>query len=139
VANVKLAAPMPSGDGPRRPNRNYARGADFERKVLADLALNGYRVLRAAGSHGKADVIALKMGEVVLVQCKLTGPGGVRPAEWNALHELAEAVGATALIASRPVRGRIEYLRVLGPKRPHMRRPPVAKWTPDRIIEGDTW
>jgi Holliday junction resolvase len=117
-------------------NRNYARGADFERRTMTDLVENGYRVIRAAGSHGKADIVALKPGQVILVQCKLTGPGGVGPAEWNELFDLAQYAGAVALVAHRPRRGHIEYLRIFGRKLPGVRLPPVALWVPDLLIAG---
>lgn len=98
---------------------------------MANLERDGYHAVRTAGSHGKADVIALKPGQVLLVQCKLSGPGGVSPAEWNALYELAIALGAVALVAHRPTRGRIEYLRITGRKDRPVRRPPVVVWLAD--------
>jgi Holliday junction resolvase len=118
-----------------RNRTNYRRGAAFEREVAARLAEDGYRVLRAAGSHGKADLVALKPRQVVLVQCKLTGPGGVGPAEWNALWELASYVDALAVIAHKPLRGHIAYLRLIGPKQRPTRRPPAQPWMPDQLIE----
>jgi Holliday junction resolvase len=140
MADLKVV-PMP-GDGPRSSGSRYARGAAFERKVAADLQTNGYVVVRAAGSHGKADVIGLKPGEVVLVQCKLGGPRVVRPPEWNDLFDMSILAGAIAVIASRPRRGHIEYARVLGKRiaRPGVRLSlPAESWTPDRIIRGDEW
>lgn len=134
-----MVATPAAGEPPRRRNLNYARGASFERLVGAKLAADGYRVLRAAGSHGKADVIALKRGQVVLVQCKLTGPTGVSPAEWNELYELATEVGAIALVAHRPARGRVEYLRITGPKTAltrATRKTPCVPWTPDQLKES---
>lgn len=44
--------------GPTMPNRNYKRGADFERRVRDHLRSMGYYAERTAGSHGKADVVA---------------------------------------------------------------------------------
>lgn len=110
---------------------NYSRGAAFERKVAALLAGDGYWVVRAAGSHGKADLIALKPDQVVLVNCKLSGPGGVPPAEWNALWELAATIGALAVVAHRPARGTVSYLRLVGPKRARTRVAPARPWSPD--------
>jgi hypothetical protein len=58
----------------RSKNRtNGARGASFERKVADLLESDGYLVIRAAGSHGAADLVALKLGQVLFVQCKLNG------------------------------------------------------------------
>lgn len=122
---------------PRHPNAgNYTRGARFERKVAEALTADGYRVMRAAGSHGKADLIALKIGQVLLVQCKLSGCGAVRPAEWNELWQLAEEVGAVAVIAHKPLRGRIAYMRLTGPKVRPGSRAPAVEWTPDEVING---
>lgn len=121
---------------PAAVRNHYRQGADFERVVMAALHRDGYRTIRAAGSHGKADIVALKPAQVVLVQCKLSGPSAVRPPEWNELWELATYVGALAVIASRPAPGRIGYHRLTGRKDQPSRIPPVSVWTPDRLIEG---
>ena len=54
---------------------NYSRGAKFEYRVRAWYERKGYTVIRAAGSHGAADLIAwyAKYGsvpDVVVIQCK---------------------------------------------------------------------
>lgn len=41
-------------------NRNYRRSADRERAVKKMLEADGWYAIRAAGSHGKADVIAIR-------------------------------------------------------------------------------
>lgn len=129
---------VPAAIAPRHRNAtNYRRGATFERQVAAALEVDGYRVIRAAGSHGKADLVALKPSQVVLVQCKLSGPGGVRPAEWNELFDLATGVNAVPIVAHRPKRGLIEYLRMTGPKDRPGRRAPAVIWTPDEINGGN--
>lgn len=52
-------------------NKNYVAGRNFEyqrRKVWEKL---GYTVLRTAGSHGFADLIAVRPGNgVTFIQCK---------------------------------------------------------------------
>lgn len=70
---------------------NYASGANFERRVKADLEERGHKlVVRAAGSHGPVDLIVprfmvtagmITMGKVVdapewpyLIQCKTRKP-----------------------------------------------------------------
>ena len=63
---------MPSG---------YRNGADLERAVKHHLEDNGYLlVIKSGGSKGKVDVIGLKRGETVIVQCKRSGTA-VRPAD----------------------------------------------------------
>lgn len=42
------------------PNINYRRGRAKEYKIFHDLEKEGYLVFRSAGSHGVADVIAMK-------------------------------------------------------------------------------
>lgn len=51
----------------------YRLGADLERAAKAALEADGYYVIKSAGSKGIADLIALKIGEVLVVQCKLDG------------------------------------------------------------------
>ena len=41
-------------------NNNYKRGAAFERRVMAMCEKAGYTTFRTAGSHGIADIIAIK-------------------------------------------------------------------------------
>lgn len=112
----------------------YARGSDFERTVAAALTADGYLVVRAAGSHGNADLVALKPGQILLVQCKLAGPPAVGPADWNGLWDDAVNVGAIPLIAWRPKRGVIGYQEMYGPKSGVRGvRPPCRTWTPDEV------
>ncbi len=114
----------------------YRRGADFERRVAEHLTTDGYLVLRAAGSHGHADLVALKAGQVLLVQCKLGGPGAVPPAEWNGLYMAAMTVGALPLVASRPARGHLAY-DLMTAEKTGVRgvRPPCETWAPDVLVE----
>lgn len=112
----------------------YRRGSDFERKVAEHLTTNGYLVVRAAGSHGHADLVALKPGQVLLVQCKLTGASAVRPGEWNGFYAAAVGVGAVPLIAWRPARGQIGFLRMTATKTGVQGvRPPCVPWVADEI------
>lgn len=55
------------------PNYNYRRGTAFEYKRRKVWEADGYVVLRTAGSHGFADLIATRPDQVVtFIQCKLT-------------------------------------------------------------------
>jgi hypothetical protein len=51
------------------PNKNYRRGVAIERKVKDYLEILGYTVIRAAGSHGSWDIIAVKEGTTEPVRC----------------------------------------------------------------------
>lgn len=59
------------------PNANYQRGRRLEWEVKRDLEAEGFLVMRASGSHGLFDLIAIKEHEdltvdVRLIQCKVT-------------------------------------------------------------------
>ena len=83
-------------------NNNYTRGAAFERTVKAYLEFLGYYAVRAAGSHGLTDVIALKHDgidrehHVLFIQCK-TGKAKMTKAERLAFDELGKEFVATVL------------------------------------------
>lgn len=97
---------------------HYAAGTRFEHKTRDNLTDNGYEVIRAAGSKGssKVDLVAVKPGQWLFIQCKATGALG--PSEWDRILEVAGWVGAVPLLAANGPRGRgITYIRLLGPKR----------------------
>lgn len=54
-------------------NSNYQRGANFERKVKKWYESQGCFVIRSAGSHSPVDLVVLRYGQTVLVQCKTDG------------------------------------------------------------------
>lgn len=85
----------------------YRRGTDFERKVKAMLTEDGYLVVKAGGSKGVADLVAIKPGQVLLISCKLGGPSAVPRLEWNAFLKAGDDSGALAVVASRPARGKV--------------------------------
>lgn len=79
-------------------NRSYRSGYRFERRVRAVLEREGYVVIRAAGSKGPADLVALRRGHPpVLVQCKRGGRIGKD--ERRALSETTERAGGVAVLA----------------------------------------
>lgn len=53
-------------------NRNYIRGVALERLIKKELEADGWSCIRASGSHGFADVVAVKNGHVKFIQCKVT-------------------------------------------------------------------
>lgn len=118
---------MPSG---------YRNGADLERAVKHHLEDNGYQlVIKSGGSKGKVDVIALKPGETLLIQCKLTGT--MSPADRVALRHLALGLGAVPLLARWAKEGNaartIGYTELIS-MGPAGNRP----WTPDRALADAT-
>jgi len=78
----------------------YRRGVYFERRVRLDMEGRGWWVIRAAGSHGPADLVALKVGEPpLLIQVKADALPHKK--EGIALAALAASVGAEGLLAKR--------------------------------------
>jgi Holliday junction resolvase len=97
------------------PHTHYRRGADLERGVAARLVDSGWWVIRAAGSKGPVDLLALKAGRPPrLIQCK-TDRRTMRPQEWALLWQLGQHIGGNCYIADRsgPARAPRLYL-VLG-------------------------
>ena len=50
-------------------NRNYSRGRAYEYKAKKELEAEGYQVIRAAGSHGPWDLIAVPRDVSKPVRC----------------------------------------------------------------------
>ena len=68
---------------------NYQRGRHFEYRVRQHFIKEGYIVLRSAGSHTFSDLLAMKGGEILLIQCKTDGylPAPQREALLDAARE----------------------------------------------------
>jgi len=108
----------------------YQVGKRFEDKTRNHLRSEGYDVTRAAGSKTKLDLIAMKPGQLLFVQCKRDGAIG--PAEWGRLVELAGWVGAIPVLAVNGPRGYgVDYWRLLGRK---VRGKPMAAQPAERFL-----
>ena len=81
------------------PNKKYVSGRAFEYLVRDFFIRRNYHVIRSAGSHGIGDIICLKKGTVLMIQCKLKGQ--ISAEEKEALFKIANAVGAEPIIASK--------------------------------------
>lgn len=102
----------------------YRFGRAFEYRVRDALRELGYFVLRSPQSKSPLDLVAIRRGAVIFVQCKRNGDLGVDG--WNDLFNLAASVGAVPLLAETgTTRGHILYWRLLerkdGRKRPQPR------------------
>jgi len=85
---------------------NRQRGDYFERQVKLTLEAHGWLVYRSAGSHGAADLVAMRHGNTVtLVQCKISGR--IDPGERTALLDEADPSGGRAVVAMRPRGARV--------------------------------
>lgn len=113
---------------------HYGTGRAFEWKTRDDLTANGYDVIRAAGSKGssKVDLIALKPGQLLFVQCKRSGT--LPPDEWDRLVEVAAWVTAIPLLAANGPNGRgVVYTRLLAAKRRGCRNQPCEPFVLDQL------
>ena|SRR5215471_15931051 len=84
-----------------------SRGHTRERLVRKLLEQSGWVVIRAAGSLGPIDLVALRIGyRSMLIEVKSTSGGPYErfgPSERAALLELAARAGADAVLAYWPV------------------------------------
>jgi hypothetical protein len=123
---------------PRPPLRSSsaAIGRAFEHRVRDALVAQGWWCIRAAGSKGEADLVALqrqwttpRWPDALLVSVKR---GGVVPVdEWCALWDLAEATGALPIVAFMARGGGIEWRRIVGLKDGKRgKRQPWTDWAP---------
>jgi Holliday junction resolvase len=114
---------------------HYAKGTRFEHKVRNDLIENGYLVMRAAGSKGgtKADLVAFKPGQQLLIQCKTDGR--ITSGEWDTLVTVAGWVGAVPILAVNGERGRgVSYIRLLTFKQRTRQRTDSVPFLLDEVI-----
>ena len=90
------------------------RGIDRDRKVRDMLAGQDWFAVCARGSHGAADVIAIRAGSIPrVIQVKSTAQGPYErfgPAERAELSFAARLGGADALIAWWPPRGQLRWI-----------------------------
>ena len=77
----------------------YSRGRAFERKTRKYLQGYGYIAMPSPRSMGAADLLAVKKGEILLVQCKLYGM--LRKNERIALEEMAKQAGGIPILATQ--------------------------------------
>lgn len=113
----------------------YEVGKRFEDKTRNNLIDEcGYEVIRSAASKKKIDLVAIKPGQLLFIQCKRHGVCG--PAEWDRLVELAGWVGAVPILAVNGPLGRgVDFWRLEGPKRRGLPWPkqPVHRFLTDEV------
>lgn len=111
------------------PNRAYEAGDRFEKRVAAQLEVDGYEVWQSRGSKGPADLVALKKGQSLLVQVK-AGVTILSHDEWNGLYELARSVGAEPIIADRAGQA-IRFRKIVDCHVERSHAWAVVPWSPD--------
>jgi len=100
------------------PNKKYQKGYRFENRVKKFYEGLGYFVVRSAGSHSPADLIAIKTKHnkgiypfVLLIQCKTDGK--ISPAERQKLVEIAKQTCTIPVIAYKPSPKKLDFKWVL--------------------------
>lgn len=84
----------------------YRQGRDFEYVVRDHFLELGWVVVRSAGSKTKADLVAMRGGLTLLIQCKRrTWPGPLERLEFAKICELAGHPGVLA----RSVDGHVQF------------------------------
>jgi Holliday junction resolvase len=78
----------------------YRRGRSFEYTVRNYLVSKGWFVLRSPQSKSPIDLIALRTGAILLIQCKL-GASTLLLAEKRAIVDLANSTGGRPILAHR--------------------------------------
>jgi len=100
----------------------YAVGRRFEWRIRDHFKEAGYFVLRSPRSAGPVDLIAIRKGQILFIQCKL---GGVlSKSERKALADLAESVGAIPILAWRG----------MGPRYPIQLEDPLGRRKAEAIV-----
>lgn len=113
----------------------YRIGRAFEYRTRDDLRKRGYWVLRSPASRSALDLIAIKPGTVLMVQCKRSG--ALPPGEWNAIYDLAMSVGAVPLMTEMHHSGRgISYWLMTGRKDGSKKRQPMEPWNESHEAPG---
>jgi Holliday junction resolvase len=103
----------------------YASGARFERKVADYLRAEfGFFVVRSPKSGSPVDLLAVRKGQVLFVQCKTDGR--LDPIEWNEFYDLCIEIGAVPLMASN-ARGKIVFHQLLDRKDGTQRAQPFQR------------
>lgn len=87
-------------------SKSYVKGRRFEHYVKDKLEAKGWVVTRSAGSKGPFDLLAVKNGRILLIQCKWR-----KSRIGKDLVDVALKAGGLPVLATR-VRGRIVFLNV---------------------------
>lgn len=112
----------------KAPKTKYRRGRQFEYSVRDKLKELGYFVLRSPASRSPIDLVAIRPGRVLFIQCKIGG--ALPPDEWNALTELSRSVEALPVLAMRSQMRGVAYMLITGLKDGSKRAQPMRAFEP---------
>lgn len=108
----------------------YRLGRALEYRCRDRLKALGYFALRSPASRSPIDILAIRPGLVLFVQCKR---GGTLPvSEWNALMDAAESCGALPVMCEQPSgRGSMRWWLLNERKDGSKRRQPLSPFDPE--------
>ena len=110
----------------------YRLGRAFEYRARDFLRNCGYFVLRSPRSGSPVDLVAVKKGTNLFIQCKLDG--NLRVKDWNALFDLSESVGSIPVLAeSATGRDGLTFWRLTARKNGSRERQPKAIYLPNLL------
>ena len=103
----------------------YRLGRDFERAVRGRLERRDYFVMRAHGSKGKVDLLAVhKTNPTLFIQAKRRGQ--ISSTEWNEVFELGVRYGAWPVVVTKLSERTVGFFRLDAARIP---RKPGRPWT----------
>jgi len=106
----------------------YRLGRALEYRVRDHLRKFGYFVMRSPASKSPVDLMAVRPGLVLMIQCKRGG--SLPPKQWNALYDLALSCGSLPIMAEMPYPRRMDYWLLTGRKDGSKRRQPMVPFNP---------
>lgn len=110
----------------------YRRGVYREKRTADHLRDEGYVVVESRGSHGVADLVALKWGQCLLVQVKTKAQ--LTHEAWNGLYDAARETDSVALVADWPKRGTLRLRRITGLHEARSQRWPCEPFLTDEAV-----
>lgn len=110
----------------------YRRGLYREERTAERLEADGYFVMRAPGSRGQPDLVAIKPGQVLAIQVK-AGTARLDGGWWNALYDVALKAGAIPLVADWPQRGVLRLRRITARHDHRSQHWPCVPFTTDEL------
>lgn len=92
-------------------NKNYRKGYSFEKRVQKYFEENGYYVIRAAGSHGAADLVVIRPYRIpIFVQCKYNR--NITSDEKMKLRKICDNLNVKGVIAFGKAREPVRFIDV---------------------------
>jgi Holliday junction resolvase len=88
-------------------SKSYVKGRRFEHYVKDKLEARGWIVTRSAGSKGPFDLLAVKNGKILLIQCKWRRGNVIA----KNLIDIALKAGGLPIVATH-IKGRVVFLNV---------------------------